>query len=370
MSGFAAEFASLMGDATVALRREIGDIDIAGARGGYCTRTALAVALSVIAALVLRVDAPWWAAISAFVSIQISAPSSIERGALRVPGTAIGAAIAVLLSPWLIEDQVAISLALFIASAIAILGLQVSSHGYAFMLGGVTFDMVLLAALGDPTSVLSVACNRAAEVTIGTVIAVLVSIVLSPPADGPDHWNAPGWSDLLGAQWPSVQHALRAGLGVMLVPWVWNFLELPNLSQTAITVAAVMAVQGTSPGEVVNRKQVVVRATHRMFGCLVGGLIGLAVLSFAFESFLPWLGMLCAGVWVGAFVQSSKRGVGYIGTQGAVVFIMTLVQGFGPPESILAGIERFAGITGGLAIMLAVSVLTATQTGRAPTAAP
>jgi hypothetical protein len=46
------------------------------------------------------------------------------------------------------------------------------------------------------------------------------------------------------------------------------------------------------------------------------------------------------------------------------------VQGFGPPESILAGIERFAGITGGLAIMLAVSVLTATQTGRAPTAAP
>ena len=369
MSSLAGEFVSLAGEASAALRHELAEVDIGSARGEHCTRTALAVALSVIAALVLRVDAPWWAAISAFVSIQASAPSSIERGALRIVGTAIGAAIAVLLSPWLIEDQVVISLALLIASAIAVLGLQVSSYGYAFMLGGVTFDMVLLAVLGDPTSVLSVACNRTAEVTIGTVAAVLVSIVLSPPADDTHHRSAPGWSDLLGAQWPSVRHALRAGLGVMLVPWVWNFLELPNLSQTAITVAAVMAVQDTSADEVANRKQVVVRATHRMFGCLVGGLIGLAALSFSFESFLPWLVVLSAGVWFGALIQSSKRGIGYVGTQGTVVFMMTLVQGFGPPESILAGIERFAGITGGLAITLVVSVLTATQTEYAPAAA-
>jgi len=369
MSSLAGELVSLVGEASAALRREFAEIDIGSARGEHCTRTALAVALSVIAALVLRVDAPWWAAISAFVSIQASAPSSIERGALRIVGTAMGAAIAVLLSPWLIEDQVAISLALLIASAVAVLGLQVSSYGYAFMLGGVTFDMVLLVALGDPTSVLSVACNRTAEVTIGTVAAVLVSIVLSPPADDTHHRSAPGWSDLLGAQWPSVRHALRAGLGVMLVPWVWNFLELPNLSQTAITVAAVMAVQDTSADEVANRKQVVVRATHRMFGCLVGGSIGLAALSFSFESFLPWLVVLSAGVWFGALIQSSKRGIGYVGTQGTVVFMMTLVQGFGPPESILAGIERFAGITGGLAITLAVSVLTTTETGYAPTPA-
>ena len=225
MNALAGEFVSILGDACAALRRELGEIDIINARAGHCTRTALAVTLSVIAALVLRVQAPWWAAISTFVSIQTSAPSSIERGALRVAGTAIGAAVAVLLSPWLIEDQVAISLALFVASAVAVLGLQVSSYGYAFMLGGVTFDMVLLAAIGDPASVLSVACNRAAEVTIGTVVAVLVSIVLSPPVDATDRPSSPGWSDLFGAQWPSVQHALRAGLGVMLVPWVgisWN----------------------------------------------------------------------------------------------------------------------------------------------------
>ena len=38
-----------------------------------------------------------------------------------------------------------------------------------------------------------------------------------------------------------------------LVPWVWNLLELPSLSQTAITVAAVMAVQATSADDIANR---------------------------------------------------------------------------------------------------------------------
>jgi uncharacterized membrane protein YccC len=359
VSGFVAEFALPIHEAATALRHEVAEIEITSPRGGHCARTTLAVALAVIIALLLRLDAPWWAAISAFVSIQVSAPSSIERGALRIAGTAIGAAIALLLSPWLIEDQVAVSLVLFLASAIAVLGLQVSSHGYAFMLGGVTLDMVLLASLDDPTSALSVACNRTAEVTVGTAMAVLVALLLSPPAEKTAHRDAPGWSDLSGAQWPSVQHALRAGLGVMLVPWVWNFLELPNLSQTAITVAAVMAVQATTEDEVANRQRVVTRATHRIFGCLIGGIAGLAALSLSFESFVPWLLTLCAGVWIGAHVQSSTRGIGYVGTQGAVVFMMTLVQGFGPPNSILAGVERFAGITGGLLIVLAVSVLTA-----------
>jgi hypothetical protein len=85
------------------------------------------------------------------------------------------------------------------------------------------------------------------------------------------------------------------------------------------------------------------------------------VLSLSFESFLPWLAVLCAGVWIGAHVQNGTHGISYVGTQGTVVFIMTLSQGFGPPASILAGVERFAGITGGLLIVLAVSVLTASS---------
>ncbi|HLB97124.1 MAG TPA: hypothetical protein VJK90_05645, partial [Acetobacteraceae bacterium] len=170
---------------------------------------------------------------------------------------------------------------------------------------------------------------------------------------------APGWSDLLGAQWPAMQHALRTGATVMLVPVVWNWLELPELSQTAITVAAVMAVPALSNDAAADQQKVTQRAMHRLLGCLLGGIAGLACLALSVDNFLPWLLMLTAGVWVGAHVQGSQRGIGYIGTQTAVVFIVTLVQDWGPPASIFPGVERLAGITGGLLILLLVSLLTA-----------
>ena len=56
-------------------------------------------------------------------------------------------------------------------------------------------------------------------------------------------------------------------------------------------------------------------------------------------------------------VQVGTHGVGYVGTQAAFVFIVTMIQGSRPPDSIMPGIDRFAGITGGLGILLIVSML-------------
>lgn len=343
-----------------ALSLDLRELDIAGPRGAHCSRVALAVALAVITALVLRVDAPWWAAISAFVSTQVTAPASLRRGALRIAGTAIGAAAGLLLSPWLIGDRVAVCLALFTASSLGVLGFQVSRHGYAFLLGAATTDMVLLAALADPNSALSVAGNRTAEVILGTLSAIVVAHLLSPREDRAQAASqAPGWSDLLGAHWPATQHAMRAGLGVMLVPLAWDWLQLPGFSQAAITVAAVMAVPALAGTDDDHREAIGARGAHRILGCLIGGVAGLAVLALSLETFLPWLIALTIGVWVAAHVQGSTREIGYVGTQGAVVFIMTMVQGSGPPSSIIPGIERFAGITGGLLMVTLVALVLA-----------
>ena len=66
---------------------------------------------------------------------------------------------------------------------------------------------------------------------------------------------------------------------------------------------------------------------------------------------------LGAGVWISCYIQTSERGVGNIGTQAAIVLIITLVQGWAPPTSILPGIERFAGMAAGLTILLVVTML-------------
>jgi uncharacterized membrane protein YccC len=352
-------------DVVVGLRDELMELRLTGVRGRQCAMMALAVALATTVALEMRVDAPWWAAISAFVSVQATAPASVRRGSLRILGTAIGALLAFLVSPWLIDDHVALLLVLFAVSTLGVLGLQVSGHGYAWLLGAVTVDMVLLAGLGDPLSTLDVACNRTAEVVIGTMAAMVLATLLGENAEiSLARPPPPGWSDLLGRQWPSVRHAVSAGLGVMLVPLVWMWLELPNLSQTAITVAAVMAVPALSSDEIANQEKITGRAMYRLLGCFLGGVTGLACLALSLESFLPWLLILTTGIWIAAHVQSSRRGIGYVGTQGAVVFITMLVQDWGPPTSILQGIDRFAGISGGLVILLLVSLLTAPLTPR------
>jgi uncharacterized membrane protein YccC len=354
-----AEAARAARDVMTVLCHEMSELRLTGQRGRRCALAALAVALACMAALALHLDETWWAAISAFMCSQATAPASVQRGVLRILGTAAGAGLAVLLSPLLAGDTVALSLALLVGTTLGVLGLLVSGHGYAWLLSAITADMVFLALLSDPSSALSVGANRTLEVVIGTTAAMAVALLIAPAEDAVPQGPAPGWSDLRGAQWPAVGHALRAGVGVMLVPLVWSWLELPSLSQTAITITAVMAVPALSSDAGANQRKITERALHRILGCLSGGIAGLACLAVSIDSLLPWMLMLTTGIWIAAHIQASERGIGYVGTQGGVVFISTLVQGTGPAVSILPGIERFVGITGGLLILLAVLLLTA-----------
>lgn len=348
---------SLMVRSLGSIGREIAEMRLSGPRSGACLRSSVSVALAVAAALGLALDLPWWAGISAFVSSQVPLPASLNRGTLRIAGTVAGAVAAYGLMPFVIYDQVAFSLALMAFGALGVLGLVVSRRGYAWLFLGITANLVLLAAVADPPSGLRIAANRITEVAVGTAIAVAVALAIAPDVKAAPQAPAPGWSVVLSPQSPALSYALRAGFTVMLVPLVWNWLQLPGPAQMAITVVAVMAVPVVSGDPTQDRRQVIDRSLHRMLGCLLGGLAGLACLALSVTAFLPWLALLVAGVWIGAHVQASERGVGYAGTQGAVVFIVTLVQSAGPPTSLLPGIDRFVGIIGGLAMLMAVSAL-------------
>ncbi len=142
-----------------------------------------------------------------------------------------------------------------------------------------------------------------------------------------------------------------------MLPVIWTTLDLPSLAQTAITAAAVMAVPSFT-GRVQEDMGVVLhRGLLRLLGCGIGGLAALALLAIPLADFLPWLAALGCGVWVCAHLQASTRGIGYLGTQAAIVFIITLVQGQQAPTSLEPGADRMAGITGGLTILLLVTAV-------------
>ncbi len=338
------------------LWQEVRGIQFSGSRARLSTMTALSTSLSVVIALALHMDYVWWAGISGFMSIQATRPGSIQRALLRVGGTFAGACLAILLTPWVAYDHVAGSLLVFAFATLGILGYQVSSHAFAWLFAGITVNLIVMSSLQDPTLAFHYAFYRTAEVAIGAAVALVIAFALAPDG-GAAPPPPPGWRQLWTRDWPRVLHAMRCGLTVMLLPWVWSWFNQLSLTQMSVTVAVIMAVP-VAPGDPLESgRRVASQSLQRVMGCFIGGLAGLLLLALSFTEFLPWLLALTAVLWVGAYIQTSTKGVGYIGTQAALVLIMTLVQGWGPPDSILPGIARFAGMMAGLGILMVVSLI-------------
>jgi uncharacterized membrane protein YccC len=349
-----------------ALYRDLLDARLSGPRATTCFVTTASVAVATTLAMALHLDDIWWAAISGFMATQATTPASLRKGVLRIIGTIAGAGGVVLLSPLLVDDPLLVTLLMLVTSTFGILGLLVSPHGYAWMLAAVTVDMVLMTGLSDPYSMLEVAASRTAEVAVGTTAAMFVSLLAAldetePPAD-----SHPGWRHLLDAQWPATEHSIRAAIAVVTVPWVWAWLHVPSDAQIAVTITAVMALPALGTDPRADQEAILKRGAHRIIGCFLGGSVGLLCLAVSIEGFLPWMLVLCAGVWITAHIQASKLGTSYIGVQAGMVFVSTLVQGPSPPDSLVPGIERFAGIVGGLCILMAVNLLTMPTFSEAP----
>ena len=351
-----AEAAGIVERTFAGLWHDIAELGEDRIRTRQCVVAALVVPLATTAALLFQVESVWWAAISGFMAIMSTGAASVRRGILRLIGTICGAGMGFIAARWLPYDHFALSLYLGATTMLGVIGMQVSPHGLAWLFFAITSSMVLLMGLSDPLLVPIVAFYRVFEVAIGVGSAMIVANVL-------ENWHAdppapmPGWRHLLGEQWPALLHGMRAAICVVIVLYVWIWIDLPDVTQMAVTVAAVMAAPVAADASLSTRHEVAKRALHRILGCLLGGIAALICLAVSVTSFFWWLAMVGGGIWVCMHIQTSKRGVGYVGTQAGIVFIITLIQGAQPPASIMPGIDRFAGITGGLGILVLVSLV-------------
>lgn len=351
-----AELGEMIGQTLDGYWRELGELGEDPVRTRQGLVAACSVVLATVMALVLQVESPWWAAISGVMSLMSTGAGSLRRGLLRLTGTAAGAALGFVMARWLPYDHFALYLFLAATTMLGVIAMQVSPHGLAWLFLTITSSMVLLMSLNDPLQAVDVAFYRTFEVAIGVTSAIIVANLLQDwHADPPP--TAPGWRHLLGKQWPAVLHGARSAIAVVVVLLVWIMIDLPQVTEMAITIAVVMSAPVIADGGIGTRRAVAQRSLHRFMGCLLGGVVALACLALNVTSFPWWLAMIGASVWVGMHVQVGKHGVGYVGTQAAFVFVVTMIQGSKPPDSIMPGVDRFVGITGGLGILLIVSLL-------------
>ena len=104
-------------------------------------------------------------------------------------------------------------------------------------------------------------------------------------------------------------------------------------------------------------RTVVQRAVYRLVGCALGALLGLLCLYWVGQNFLVWVLLLMGGVWLTSQIQTGSTGISYVGIQAGLAFVLSMIQGQGPPLSPIPGIDRFAGIIAGLAVLLIITIV-------------
>jgi len=142
----------------------------------------------------------------------------------------------------------------------------------------------------------------------------------------------------------------------MLLPALANWLAPVSPVTIGLTAVMVMAVPMTAIVEA-DTRFIVQRAAHRVIGCLLGALLGLACLAIVGSDFAIWTVLLLVGVWLCSQIQTGTTGISYIGTQAMFAFVMSMVQSQGPPLSISPGLERLVGVVAGLSLLFVITLV-------------
>jgi uncharacterized membrane protein YccC len=348
-----------------ALLRELKSLRLHGPRATEAIRPVLSVLVAVGAATALNLDDLSWAAFSGYMVMRGSVTESIPRGLMRIAGTVAGALLGLLFAPEAADSPVLLMAFLFLVSWIGIFQSLATRYSYAWLFFGLTAGMVLTEALDSPESVVHFAATRVAEVTLGTCACLLIACLFSTAsieerkrADAAIWCGRPrelldeAW---LRKHWLLLEHSMRGGLAVALLPFVWRWFEIEDFSQTAITSYVVMIV----PLAVVRDRQpstIYERMAHRTLGCLLGGATALLCIGFVGTDLAPMVLVLAIGVWIGYSIQIGHGGIGYLGTQFVLGMLITLVQGPGPITEVTPGLERLLGIFIG-SVMLCLLML-------------
>jgi uncharacterized membrane protein YccC len=340
-----------------ALTGAFKELRLSGPIAGVASRATLASVLSMLVAMALNLDNPYWAAITAVSIVVPDVSNSFVRSVDRCVGTLVGAALGYFGARFVGEP---LMFQLICASAVAfgIYGAERSVHGYAVLLGAVTVVLVMFGALQAPNDGFRLAVTRSMEIMVGVGVSYLVQIALAPAARSAYAGAKPGiFTDPVDADLLAI--AITGGLAVACIPLIWEALDLPGLGQTPITAFVILLAMRSGPALV---------AVNRVAGCVLGGVYGLLSMRFVGDAFPFWIALLFGGLYICCYVKAREGEASYTGHQAAVAVIVSMVQGLAPSPDILPAIERLVGMIGGIVVVVVAQAIAAPLVARATAA--
>jgi uncharacterized membrane protein YccC len=361
----------VLGEILAALGTELRTLSWGGARGLEAAEAAASVTLATFAALAIHSDNPWWAAITAFMVTRATPGLAVSRGLMRIAGSFFGAVAALVALRLFVYQSLPFLLCLFAISCIGLFGFATSRHSYAWLIGAVTACLVMLMSFDQPQAAFNTAVLRVIDVAVGTAASLIVcalsplppaaaaaaTSLLEPPPLAFWHrdYGARLWRWLPGKA-SLLLHACRGGVTVVLLPALAEWIAPVTPVTMGVTAVAVMGIPTTAIIQTDNRP-VIQRAAHRVIGCLIGALVGLTALAFVGDDFLLWIALIPPGIWLCSQIQTGTTGVSYIGTQAALAYLVSIIQGQGPAQTIAPGFNRLVGVVGGVTLLFIVTLI-------------
>lgn len=306
--------------------------------------------LATMAAFALHLDNPWWAAISAWVISNPDKSAIWQKGIMRILGTIAGCVLGYELAAQLEGRPVAQAISFFFLGAGGPYMRFRSRFGYAWFIGILAALLLMSLSLSAPQSLFYFAHYRAYEIVCGVVSAALCDGILgvilrlegAVPLTAEPKKTVPGGDDqILGV-------ALVGGLTAVIITFLWSLFNLPSLPQSLVTVFVLI-----NP----NLDSTRFMGLQRMLGCLIGGALGLVASLFASESILVWSAFFILGIGGFSRLHFSDSRWAYTGTQGGLAFIMAIVTGNGPPDTIVPVVNRVVGIMLGVLVFMCVAAI-------------
>jgi uncharacterized membrane protein YccC len=299
-----------------------------------------------------------WAAFSGYMVMRGHISESLLRGVLRIVGTVAGALLAFAIVPEVWSNPAASAAVLALIGGASLYGALLSRNSYAWLFVGLTFIMVLLDKLEYPEHLTAVfVSTRLRETVAGTVACILVSMISTftlrrrwpgPPAPLPPRF---GW------QREVARHVVQAAIALAMLPFWWSAFQIPQLSQGAVTIMALMIIPLAGIGKsgfVPVGRRIILRVIGCVFGAaMAAAFLFLAHLSASVAEPVLIVGMVL-GVMLGRHIENGKSAIAYGGTQFALAILVTLVPDSYANAELAPGVARLAGIVVGILLLLPV----------------
>ncbi|HEY6008429.1 MAG TPA: FUSC family protein [Geobacteraceae bacterium] len=148
---------------------------VRAARGTVVALAALLVAV------ILGIENPYWAAMTALIVIQPTRGLLLEKSFYRLVGTVVGSVAGLLLllstkSPLVLT----VALALWIATCVGIGNLLYGLRSYAFMMAACTCAVIAMSGYQNPHHIHEIAFGRIACIIVGIIVATGVTALCTP----------------------------------------------------------------------------------------------------------------------------------------------------------------------------------------------